>query len=103
VPETAPWASHHTAFSVLGELLVEIGTFYAPLLLANEQAIKENAPEIHAVIDGYEWRQAVFPYHLKCLAELRRLYAELTPADAAMVDSCLAETGVENLFLPAFS
>ena len=103
VPETASWAPSHTAAGVLGELLVEIGTFYVPLLLANEQAIKENAPELHAVIDGYEWRQAIFPYHLKCLAELRRLYAELPPDGAAMVDTWLAETGVENLFLPAFS
>jgi glutathione S-transferase len=103
VPDHAQWSSRETTLPALQPLLTEIGRVYVPVLLANERALAQDTAEVEAVLDGEAWRQAPFPYHLKCLAELRRLYANLSPDDAITVDDALAGTGIGRLFLMAFA
>jgi glutathione S-transferase len=79
-------------------LLAEVGRLYAPLLLANAQALAAGQPELQTTVDGQPWVQQAFPYQAKCLAWLRRDHAALPPAARAVVDAVLAGTGCEALF-----
>jgi glutathione S-transferase len=98
VADDAAWAPAGDAAAGLHDLLCEIGRVYVPLLLANARAIAAGAALVETKIDGLAWRQNPFAYHVKCLAELRRLHAALAPEARARADACLAGTGVELLF-----
>jgi hypothetical protein len=101
LPDDADWAPAGTLGTVLRGLLTEIGLVYAPLLLANAASIAASQSEVTAEIGGQAWRQAPFPYHVKCLQELRRRHGALQPAARAQVDEWLAGTGAECLFAAA--
>lgn len=79
-------------------LLSEIGRVYAPLLLANDKAVRSGEAQVVTEIDGLPWVQQTFAYHAKCLAWLRAEYQALTPASRQVVDATLAGTGCEPLF-----
>jgi len=98
LPDDAAWSPRESAGAVLHALLGEIGLVYAKLLLANAAAIAAGHDEVATEIDGQPWRQAPFPYHVKCLQELRHLHAGLGATDRGLVDSWLAGTGVDRLF-----
>jgi glutathione S-transferase len=99
--DDAAWVPRETAGDILHDLLTEIGRVYAPLLLANAAAIEAGDNEVATEIGGQPWRQAPFTYHVKCLQELRRLYASLAPQDRGLVEVWLANTGVDRLFAPS--
>ncbi len=79
-------------------LLAEIGRMYAPLLLANETALKADESEFTVNIDGADWRQNAFPYHGKCLQWLREEFANLTAVEKVDALDALNGTGCECLF-----
>lgn len=82
----------------LGELFEEIGRVYVPALLANEQAYRDENEDIETIIDGKIWTQPRFAYHLKCLQNLRDLYAALGTDDKTSLNEILLGSGCELLF-----
>lgn len=96
-PKDADWVSAAAPPATLKAILGEIGRVYAPLLLANAQAVQAGAAEVEVEIDGHAWTQQPFPYQAKCLAWLREEFAGLSPADRATVLAALSGTGCEAL------
>jgi len=82
-------------------LLAEIGTTYAPFMVANAKALMSGADEVVCEIDGREYRQGPFKYQGKCLQWLREAYAELGDDDRRRVDAVLNGTGCEQLVADA--
>ena len=85
----------------LTALLTEVGRTYAPVMLANAQALDQGMDKVAATVEGLPWEQEPFPYQGKCLQWLRIEYARLSEADRARVDAMLAGTGCEVLVAPA--
>ena len=85
--------------SLLRPMLDEVGRVYAPFLLANAAALRSGAERVECEIDGQPWVQQPFPYQNKCLKWLREAHARLATADRAWVDSTLAGSGCERLFV----
>jgi glutathione S-transferase len=100
LPDDAAFAAPDQALAVLKDLLLELGRGYGPVLLANEQAIKNGSKAVETQVDGKPWRQNTFPYHLKCLEALRAVNEALAPSDRIAVEGWLKGTGVEALFRP---
>jgi glutathione S-transferase len=98
LPDEATWAPPETTIPLLAPLLAEIGRVYVPVLLANERAIATGATLVETEIDGLPWQQNPFPYHVKCLADLRRLHAALPPGGRRHVDACLRGSNIDSLF-----
>jgi glutathione S-transferase len=92
------WLDPGALPGTLRALLAEVGRLYAPLLLANAQALAAGQAELQTSIDGQPWVQQSFAYQGKCLAWLRRDHAALPPPARAQVDAVLAGTGCEALF-----
>ena len=82
-------------------LLHEVGRFYVPFMLANEQALKRKDKDVDVMLDDnkIQWQQPSFRYQLKCLQWLREKYCELASEDRKFVDRALSGTGVEMLFV----
>ncbi len=99
-PGDADWLDPTRLPASLHALLGETGRLYAPLLLANAQALQAGQTEMQATIDGQPWVQQAYPYQGKCLAWLRRDHAALSPADRTRADAALAGSGCELLFSP---
>lgn len=97
-PQASDWFDPAALPETLIALLGEIGRFYAPLLIANAQALQTGAAEVEIEVDGRPWVQQPFPYQGKCLTWLRSDYAALPAASRALVDKALAGTGCELLF-----
>ncbi len=99
--EVAPagWIARDSIPDTLVALLREAGRVYVPFLLANAAALANGAEAVDCEIDGKHWTQKPFPYQGKCLQWLRRDYASLSQEDRGFVDSVLAGTGCEALFL----
>ncbi len=98
-PTTADWYDRDALPTTLNELLAEIGRVYVPALLANSAAVEEGAASVATQIDGRAWVQAPFPYQAKCLQWLRQQYVKLEGEDREFIDSLLAGTGIEELFV----
>ncbi|MBL6718070.1 MAG: glutathione S-transferase N-terminal domain-containing protein [Pseudomonadales bacterium] len=96
--EENAWGDLATLETHLKPLLAEIGRTYAPVLLANADALQGGAAELETTIDGQRWVQPPFPYQGRCLQALRSAYGQLTSSDRAAVDRILAGTGCEPLF-----
>jgi len=99
-PADADWLDVTRLPGGLHALLHEAGRLYAPLLLANAQALQAGQAELQATIDGQPWVQQAFPYQGKCLAWLRRDYQALSAVDRARADAALTGSGCEVLFSP---
>ena len=97
-PAEEDWFALEALPATVRAILGEIGRVYAPLLLANAQALQSGADEVSVQIDGATWTQQPFPYHGKCLTWLRRDHATLAPADRKRFDAVIAGTGCEGLF-----
>ena len=82
-------------------LLHEVGRFYVPFMLANEQALQRKDKNVDVMLDDNKirWQQPSFRYQLKCLQWLREKYCELEVEDRKFVDRALSGTGVEMLFV----
>lgn len=96
-PSEADWFDPADLPETLRAILREVGRVYAPLLLANAEAVRTGADEVRVVLDGQRWAQQPFPYQAKCLAWLREEYAALSGEARARVDAALAGTGCEIL------
>lgn len=97
-PEASDWVAVDALPHTVGALLKEIGRVYAPLLLANAEAVAAGADQLETEIDGRPWRQKPFAYQAKCLVWLRRDYAALDAASREQVNRVLAGSGCETLF-----
>ena len=95
----AGWSALEELQETVRDLLVEAGRTYAPFMLANDEALLAGADEVACGIDGAEYRQGPFKYQGKCLQWLREAYAGLNADDRIRVDTLLAGTGCETLFL----
>jgi glutathione S-transferase len=74
--------------------LLEIaGEEYLPFLAANEAALAAGRDEVRIEAGGLPYAQAPFKYQVRCLAELRRLYAALGPREREDIDPLLAVSG----------
>ena len=96
--QNSDWLDATALPATVQALLAEVGRLYAPLLLANAQALADGQTELRTTVDGQPWVQQAFPYQNKCLAYLRRDYAALDAGARAVVDHALAGTGCEPLF-----
>jgi glutathione S-transferase len=97
-PTASDWFEPTALPATVTALLGEVGRVYAPLLVANAQAIAAGAEEVRTEIDGQPWVQQPFAYQAKCLMWLREEYAALSPTPRAQVDAALAGTGCDVLF-----
>jgi glutathione S-transferase len=93
-----PWANACRLSEPLSALLAEMGRTYAPVMLANCNALGNGAAEAVAEVDGQAWRQPPFAYQGKCLQWLRASYGALTPVSRKKVDAVIDGTGLEALF-----
>jgi len=92
------WLASDQLGSLQG-LLSEIGRTYAPFLIANAEAVRSGGDNVEAEIDGRKWQQPPFAYQAKCLLALREAYGALSDESRAQIDSLLAGTGCEALFV----
>ena len=92
------WVTLEDLPAATRKLLAEIGSTYAPFMVANAQALMSGADEAVCEIHGQTYRQGPFAYQGKCLKWLRDDYAALSDADRLRVDAALDGTGCEVLF-----
>ncbi|HYD45252.1 MAG TPA: glutathione S-transferase, partial [Phenylobacterium sp.] len=97
-PAEADWFDPAALPATLTAILAEIGRVYAPLLLANAKAGRDQATAVETVIDGQPWTQQPFPYQAKCLAWLREEHAALDAAARGRFNAAIAGSGCEPLF-----
>ena len=98
ISENEGWVTRNNLPESLLSLLTEIGRTYAPFLIANEQAIEAEDPELSCLIDGREYKQAPFAYQNKCLNWIREAFRQLSADDQQAVAQILNGTGCEVLF-----
>jgi glutathione S-transferase len=96
-PQEGDWVSADALPPTLTAILREIGRVYAPLLVANAQAVQAGAQTVETEIDGKPWTQQPFPYQAKCLGWLREEYAGLAGGDRARVDAALQGLGFDRM------
>jgi hypothetical protein len=82
----------------LKAILVETGRVYAPLLLANAEALQSGAETVEVEIAGRPWTQQPYAYQGKCLAWLREEYVGLYKPAKVSVDRALEGTAWAALF-----
>ena len=82
----------------LTELLNEISDVYTPYMLANEQSILSGKNTLKTEIDGRDWEQAPFPYHIKCLNKLREEYSNLGSKNKLIFNKLISKTQFTSLF-----
>ncbi|MCP4751814.1 MAG: glutathione S-transferase, partial [Proteobacteria bacterium] len=75
------------------KLLRIAGEFYFPFLLANAGAFEAGEKEFSFEAGGMPYSQGVFKYQIKCLAALRRSYAELSQSAKNELSDVLRKTG----------
>jgi len=81
----------------VGPLLAEIGRVYAPVMLGNEKALVAGQTTFSCEVDGRAWTQNCFPYHRKCLAVLRGLFAGLGNSDRGACLELARVAGLEEV------
>lgn len=96
-PSDDDWFDPANLPETLRGILREVGRVYAPLLLANAEAVSAGADKVGLTIDGQRWVQQPFPYQAKCLGWLREEYGALGREPRSRVDAALAGTGCEAL------
>lgn len=86
------WDASDTPFKpVVGKLLEQVGTVYAPFLLANAAAMEAGEETFSIEAMGKPYSQGTFKYQIKCLRELRHRYDKLDAQARAKVDPVLDE------------
>ena len=84
--------------AILVGLLSEIGSVYAPYMLANEESIMSGESMLRTKIDGRDWEQTPFPYHAKCLNKLRDEYRALDEEKNIIFNNLVDKTKLISLF-----
>jgi len=97
ISENEGWFTRNNLPESSLSLLTEIGRTYAPFLIANEQAIDADDPELSCLIEGREYKQAPFTYQNKCLSWIRDAFRQLSTDDQQAVAHILSGTGCEVL------
>ncbi len=95
--DASDWMPSASSHEVLGDLLAEIGRVYAPVLLANSEALKAGDAQFETRIDGRPWVQPTFPYQAKCLQWINDEYQALGADHRDTVDTMLAGTGCASI------
>jgi glutathione S-transferase len=91
--ENGDWRSDEEPLpSVVSQLLTIAGDDYLPFLVANANAAAQGLERVRHESDGRVYEQAPYRYQVKCLAELRRAYAELSADARREVDPLLEQT-----------
>ena len=86
------WDTSDAPFKpIIGKLLEQVGTIYAPFLLANAAAMEAGENTFSIEVMGKPYSQGTFKYQLKCLADLRARYAALNADAKAKLDPLLEE------------
>ena len=98
-PDDEDWFSTDDAQEALAPLLAEIGRTYAPAMIANAKAVMAGEASFDTEIDGRPWTQPTFKYQAKCLQWLREDRAALSDNERGAVDTMLAGSGCEKLFM----
>ena len=93
------WRTIEDASGNLKPLFEEIGRTYIPVMLANFSAAKAGEAKVEATVEGLPWEQTTFKYQAYCVNWLREAYNDLDPEHKTSVDSVLAGTGCEALFV----
>lgn len=91
------WVSIEALPTATRKMLDEIGTTYAPFMVANAQALMSGTNEVVCDINGQTYRQGPFAYQGKCLKWIRDEYNSLSDPDRQRVDTALTGTGCEIL------
>ncbi len=97
-PQPQDWLTRDELGDSLRDILAEAGRLYAPVMIANAQALTKGDEEVRAETDGQTWVQKPFPYQGKCLHKLREAHQALNQQDRAFIDRLLKDTGCEILF-----
>ena len=82
----------------LAELLSEISDTYAPYMLSNEQCVLSGQNTLKTEIDGRDWEQIPFPYHVKCLNTLRDEFCRLNESNRITFMRIVNKTNLLSLF-----
>lgn len=96
-PSEDAWIGVQGFPDTLRDMLVEVGRFHVPFLIANSETLERGADEVDTEIAGQRWVQQPFPYQGKCLRWLRESYGELDATSRDTVSQLLAGTGCEAL------
>ncbi|MEP3420657.1 MAG: glutathione S-transferase N-terminal domain-containing protein [Erythrobacter sp.] len=75
---------------VVQQLLAEVGRVYVPFLLANAAASEAGEATFRIEVDGMPYEQGTFKYQLKCLADLKARYADLSVEDRERIAPALS-------------
>ena len=67
-------------------------------MLANEECIKSGQGILRTVIDGRDWEQAPFPYHAKCLDQLRAEFYKLSEINQNNFKQIADKTNLFSIF-----
>lgn len=86
-------AAHAVPSDAVRAILTVAGAVYLPFLIANAGALAAGEGEVRLTALGHDYRQGVFKYQAKCLADLRGRYAALPNDARARIDPLLADTG----------
>jgi len=90
------WDDADAAFKpVVGKLLEQVGSVYAPFLCANAAAIAAGEETFNIEVMGMPYTQGTFKYQVKCLTDLRARYAALDSDTRAKVDPILEESNCQ--------
>ena len=96
------WAPASVWETSVREMLVLVGRYYLPLLIAHHLAIEAEEETFELVVGDHAWRGKTDRYKQKCLVWLQREWAGLDPAARNSIEPLLKETGcLEILATPA--
>ena len=87
------WQERGEASNILFNLLSIIGSTYLPYLNANATAARNNSPHFCTRLDGYDFEQPIFRYHVKCRDFLLLKYNELSQQERRLLRTFLGDSG----------
>ena len=94
---TTVWNDPDNLPETLIDLLKEVGSTYAPTMMANAKAARAGEESWKCQVDGQLWEQPVNAYQAKCTGWIREEFQKLDSAARAQVMEILEGTGCEQL------
>ena len=89
------WYDLHQLPESLKVIFNEVGKFYIPCLIANDNAYSNKSKTWEIELDGSIWKQKTFPYQSKCLKWIKEEFNNLSDDDKSDVKKYLNGTGCE--------